>query len=108
GMNSIRLEFEERGFAALYPMRSPRIKAAVEQARGHHKEIVTQVEAALIACLERENLPGTVIGREKHLYSIYKKMREKRKSFREITDVFAFRIITDQVDTCYRILGAVH
>ena len=108
GMNNIRVEFEELSFEALYPMRSPRIRAAVNRVRGHHKELVSQVEHALVACLEREGLPGHVIGREKHLYSIYSKMREKRRSFREITDVFAFRIITDEVDTCYRILGAVH
>tara|TARA_R110000824_G_scaffold336_4_gene1960 strand:+ start:11396 stop:13477 length:2082 start_codon:yes stop_codon:yes gene_type:complete len=108
GMNNIRIEFEERGFAALYPMRARRLEAAVKSITGHRKEVVTQVEAALSACLQREGLPGRVLGREKHIYSIYKKMRDKRISFREITDVFAFRIITDQVDTCYRVLGAVH
>jgi len=49
-----------------------------------------------------------VIGREKHLYSIYQKMRTKKKSFKEIMDVYAFRIIVDSVDTCYRVLGAIH
>jgi GTP diphosphokinase / guanosine-3',5'-bis(diphosphate) 3'-diphosphatase len=108
GMHNIRLEFEEIGFTALYPLRSMRIDAAVKNVSGYRKELVTQVQAALEACLKRETLPGSVIGREKHLYSIYKKMKEKRLSFREITDVFAFRIVTDEVDTCYRILGAVH
>ena len=108
GMNNIRIEFEELGFAALYPMRARRLEAAVKSITGHRKEVVSQIEAALGACLKRESLPGRVIGREKHIYSIYKKMRDKRISFREITDVFAFRIITDQVDTCYRVLGAVH
>src|SRR5690554_267292 len=108
GMNNIRVEFEERGFSTLYPMRSHRIEAAVRNVRGNRKELVNQVQAALEALLEREGMPGRVIGREKHLYSIYTKMRQKRRSFREITDVFAFRIVTDQVDTCYRILGAVH
>jgi len=108
GMNNMRIEFEERGFAALYPMRARRLEAAVKSIAGNRKEIVQQIENALTACLQRENLPGRVVGREKHIYSIYKKMREKRISFREITDVFAFRIITDQVDSCYRILGAVH
>ncbi|HHJ4328486.1 TPA: bifunctional (p)ppGpp synthetase/guanosine-3',5'-bis(diphosphate) 3'-pyrophosphohydrolase, partial [Klebsiella pneumoniae] len=56
----------------------------------------------------REGLPGEVSGREKHLYSIYKKMRGKRKAFNEIMDVYAFRIVVDKVDTCYRVLGAVH
>jgi RelA/SpoT family (p)ppGpp synthetase len=108
GMHSIRMEFEELSFYMLYPMRAPLIAAAVRNVSGHRKELVTQILAALNACLKRENLPGRVLGREKHLYSIYQKMRHKKTSFREITDVFAFRIVTDQVDTCYRILGAVH
>ncbi len=108
GMHNIRLEFEERGFKTLYPLRAQRIDAAVKNVSGYRKELVSQVQEALKACLKRENMPGRVLGREKHLYSIYKKMREKRLSFRDITDVFAFRIITDDVDTCYRILGAVH
>jgi len=108
GMHTIRMEFEERGFKALYPLRAPRIDAAVKSVSGYRKELVSQVQTALEACLVREGLPGRVLGREKHLYSIYRKMKEKRLSFREITDVFAFRIITDEVDTCYRVLGAVH
>ena len=108
GMHDIRLEFEERGFRILHPLRSQRINAAVKNVSGYRKELVSQVQSALEACLKRENMPGRALGREKHLYSIYKKMKEKRLSFREITDVFAFRIITDEVDTCYRILGVVH
>ena len=108
GMHNIRMEFEERGFKALFPLRAPRIDAAVKNVGGYRKELVSQVQTALDACLKREVLPGRVLGREKHLYSIYKKMKEKKLSFREITDVFAFRIITDEVDACYRILGAVH
>src|SRR5690554_5609674 len=108
GMNTMRVEFEELGFAALYPMRADRIDAAVRAIRGNRKEIVKQVQSALEACLEREGLPARVFGREKHLYSIYEKMRTKRKSFSEIMDVYAFRIVVDSVDMCYRVLGAVH
>ncbi len=108
GMNNVRVEFEELGFAALYPMRSRRIRTAVKRVRGNRKEIVSQIQTSLEACLEREGLPGRTIGREKHLYSIYEKMRTKRKSFSDIMDVYAFRIIVDSVDTCYRVLGAVH
>ncbi len=108
GMNNMRIEFEKRGFEALYPMRARRLEAAVKSIAGNRKAIVLQIESALTACLQRENLPGRVLGRKKHIFSIYNKMREKRISFREITDVFAFRIVTDEVDTCYRILGAVH
>lgn len=108
GMNNVRIEFEELGFEALYPMRARRIGAAIKSIRGNRKEIVSQIQTSLEACLEREDLPGRTIGREKHLFSIYEKMRSKKKSFSEIMDVYAFRIIVDKVDTCYRVLGAVH
>jgi len=108
GMHNIRVEFEELSFSMLYPMRAPLIEAAVKSVSGHRKELVSQIQTALASCLKRESMPGRVMGREKHLFSIYKKMKLKRRSFKDITDVFAFRIITDQVDTCYRILGAVH
>jgi guanosine-3',5'-bis(diphosphate) 3'-pyrophosphohydrolase len=108
GMNNVRVEFEELGFQALYPMRARRIAAAVKRIRGNRKEIVSQIQTSIEAYLEREGLPGRTIGREKHLYSIYRKMREKRKSFSEVMDVYAFRIVVDKVDTCYRVLGAVH
>ena len=108
GMNNVRVEFEELGFKALYPMRARRIKAAVRSERGNRKEILSQIQTSLEACLEREGLPGRTVGREKHLYSIYEKMRTQRKPFSEIMDVYAFRIVVDRVDTCYRVLGAVH
>ncbi|RRV13745.1 bifunctional GTP diphosphokinase/guanosine-3',5'-bis pyrophosphate 3'-pyrophosphohydrolase [Pseudomonas saudiphocaensis] len=108
GMQAMRVEFEDLGFKAMHPMRSERIRAAVRRARGNRNEIVQKIEQSLIHCLEREGLEGEVIGREKHLFSIYKKMRGKRKAFNEIMDVYAFRIVVDKVDTCYRVLGAVH
>lgn len=108
GMHSMRVEFEDLGFKAMHPMRSERIRAAVRRARGNRNEIVEKIEQSLIHCLEREGLEGEVMGREKHLYSIYKKMRGKRKAFNEIMDVYAFRIVVDKADTCYRVLGAVH
>lgn len=108
GMQNVRIEFEDLGFKAMYPMRSERIQAAVKRARGNRNEIVQKIEQSLINCLEQEGLSGEVMGREKHLYSIYKKMRGKRKAFNEIMDVYAFRIVVDKVDTCYRVLGAVH
>ena len=108
GMHAMRVEFEDLGFKAMHPMRSERIRAAVRRARGNRNEIVEKIEQSLIHCLEREGLEGEVVGREKHLFSIYKKMRGKRKAFNEIMDVYAFRIVVDKVDTCYRVLGAVH
>ncbi len=108
GMNTIRVEFEELGFHALHPMRSERIAAAVKASRGHRKEILDKVRLALENHLNQEGLNARVFGREKHLYSIYQKMRGKKKSFSEIMDVYAYRIIVDNVDSCYRALGAVH
>lgn len=108
GMNDVRIEFEELGFEALFPMRARRISAAVKSIRGNRREILSQIQTSIEACLEREELPSRTIGREKHLFSIYEKMRSKRKSFSEIMDVYAFRVIVDKVDTCYRVLGTVH
>ncbi len=108
GINTIRIELEDLSFQAIYPMRAERIKRAVSMARGNRRTMIRQVQASLQNCLDDDELPGTVIGRQKHLLSIYRKMRDQRKPFAEIMDVFGFRIITDDVDTCYRILGAVH
>ncbi len=108
GMNRIYSEFEDLGFKAMHPMRAERIASAVKAARGNRKELVAQIEESIANCLARDQLPGEVKGRQKHLYSIYRKMRDQRKSFNEIMDVYAFRIVVDKVDTCYRVLGAVH
>ncbi|MEL0166703.1 MAG: bifunctional GTP diphosphokinase/guanosine-3',5'-bis pyrophosphate 3'-pyrophosphohydrolase [Pseudomonadaceae bacterium] len=108
GMHSLSTEFEDLGFKAMYPMRSTLIDRAVRNARGNRKELLNRILESLQACLEREGLQGKVMGREKHLYGIYQKMRGKKKSFNEIMDVYAFRIIVDKPDTCYRVLGAVH
>ncbi len=108
GMHSICTELEDLGFAALYPMRARYIRKAVEKLRGSHREIIEEIRGKLQAKLEERGLPGRILGREKHLNSIYNKMKFKHKSFHEIMDVYAFRIITDTEDDCYRILGAVH
>ncbi len=108
GMNTVRMEFEDLGFSALYPMRARRIEAALRKVRGNRKELVDKIEHQIETTLAQEGHEVEVIGREKHLYSIYKKMKAKRKSFSEIMDIYAFRIIVDSVDTCYRVLGSVH
>lgn len=108
GMNDVRLELEDRGFYSMHPLRATRLQAALKSARGNRKELVEQIQAALEKRLASENLTAIVIGREKHLFSIYEKMRTKKKFFKEIMDVYAFRIIVDSVDTCYRALGVMH
>ena len=108
GMNELRMEFEDLAFQTLYPMRAERIGRAVQAARGHRKALMEEIAAALEKCLASEGIEARVLGREKHLFSIYRKMRQKQKAFADIMDVFGFRIIVDRPDTCYRVLGAVH
>ncbi|WP_373690721.1 bifunctional GTP diphosphokinase/guanosine-3',5'-bis pyrophosphate 3'-pyrophosphohydrolase [Endozoicomonas sp. ISHI1] len=108
GMHNLRIELEDLGFQAMYPMRSRMIRQAVKEARGNRKDLVGQVQRAIAVRLEEVGLMGRVVGREKHLYSIYRKMRNQSKSFAEIMDMFAFRIIVGSADSCYRALGMVH
>jgi len=108
GMNAIRLELEDLGFASLYPMRYRVIQEAVHKARGNRREIMIKIETGLKHRLRQEHLGARVIGREKHLYSIYRKMTEKGLSLADVLDVYAIRIIVDDVETCYRVLGVVH
>jgi len=108
GMNNVRIEFENLGFGALHPMRADRISTALRNARGNRKELVEKIRHQIEVCLEQEGHKAEVVGREKHLYSIYQKMKTKGKSLSEIMDIFAFRIIVDSVDTCYRVLGSIH
>lgn len=109
GMRDFSVELEELAFSSLYPHRCEVLKDAVQQARGNRKKILTIINKTLQEGLITHQFPPcTIIGREKHLYSIYRKMRTKKIPFNEIMDVYAFRIIVDDVDTCYRMLGLVH
>ena len=108
GMHQIRIELEDLCFTAMYPMRANLLLKAVRKARGNRREIVSGVVDSINTRLEDEGLKGRVMGREKHLFSIYSKMKEQRKSFNDIMDVFGVRIIVDSVDSCYRTLGLVH
>ncbi len=109
GMRNLSVELEELGFMSHYPVRYAILKEAVRKARGNRKKVLNLIDKTLSDGLSRSNFPSFVVtGREKHLYSIYRKMRTKRVPFNEIMDVYAFRIIVDDVDTCYRSLGIVH
>ena len=108
GMNTMRMEFEDLCFTAMHPMRAARIRAAIKSIRGKRTALVEETREIIEEHLESEGLNARVFGREKHLFSIYQKMKEGQKSFSDIMDVFGFRIIVDNVDTCYRALGAMH
>ncbi len=108
GMNKIRHELEDLGFKSYNPMRYEVLKKEVIKYRGNRKEIVKKIQSRLADRLHEEGIECEVLGREKHLYSIYKKMRKKQLPFYEVFDVYAFRIIVENVDQCYRALGVVH
>ena len=93
---------------ALYPMRHRVLAAQVKRARGHRKQVIRKIQTGIKRRLRQEELSGKVSGREKHLYSLYKKMRDKGLSFSDVLDVYAFRITVDSADSCYRVLGAIH
>jgi len=107
-MNSIRHQLEGLCFESIYPHRHTAIKHAVKKARGNRREIVNTIESAIKNRLNQTGLIFDVIGREKNIASIYKKMQRQKISFSKVFDVYAFRIYCDQVDDCYRILGCVH
>ncbi len=109
GMHDLAVELEELSFMAHNPRRYNVLHKVVEESRGERKKVLNLVSKTLQEGLAKTHLPScTVTGREKPLYSIYRKMRGKHRHFNEIMDVYAFRIIVDDVDTCYRILGLVH
>ena len=108
GLYRIKLELEDLGFWALYPQRYRVLERALKRARGNQKEFLKKIEQQLQAALLKNDVAASVEMREKHLYSIYKKMRRKRATLNEIVDVYGLRVVVNSFDTCYRALGIVH
>jgi GTP pyrophosphokinase len=108
GLNAIFQELEDLSFQHLYPDRYRVLAKAVKAARGNRREVVGKVMEAIKRKLKDGKVEAQVNGREKHLYSIYRKMREKHLTFAQVLDVFAFRIIVKDVPSCYLALGALH
>lgn len=108
GMNDFRVEFEDRCLEAIYPMRVRRIKAALKTTEQEREVTLQKICSKLEKHFKQLNFSVEIKGRQKHLYSIYQKMKKQRKSLHDILDVYACRIIVDDVDSCYRALGIVH
>ncbi len=108
GLYTVKLELEDLGFRALYPYRYKVLERELKRARGNQKEFVGKISETLKGALKKASLSGAIEGREKHLYSIYRKMRAKKISLNDMVDVYGFRIIVDNADVCYRTLGLVH
>ncbi len=108
GIHNIKNELEDWGFRALYPMRYRALETAVKQARGNRREVIEKIQSEIEARISHAGITAEVSGREKHLYSIYRKMKSKELMFNDVMDIYGFRVMVDSVDSCYRILGVVH
>ncbi|CAM2893506.1 bifunctional GTP diphosphokinase/guanosine-3',5'-bis pyrophosphate 3'-pyrophosphohydrolase [Vibrio ordalii] len=108
GIHNIKTELEELGFEALYPNRYRVLKEVVRSARGNPKEMIQRIHSEIEGRLQDFGLKARVVGREKNLFSIYNKMKTKEQRFHTIMDIYAFRVVVDTADTCYRALGQVH
>src|ERR1700684_3800088 len=108
GLYAVKLELEDLGFRGLYPSRYKVLERELKRARGNQKEFIAKIAETFKGALNKAAIEAAVEGREKHLYSIYRKMQTKHISLNEMVDVYGFRIIVDNPDTCYRALGRVH
>ena len=108
GIHNIKNELEELGLEAMYPMRYRILAESVKSARGNRKEVMSNISQEIEGRLAEAGVPATIHGREKLIFSIYNKMKKKRVQFHEVVDIYAFRIIVDDLDTCYRVLGQMH
>tara|TARA_B100001109_G_scaffold247855_1_gene238095 strand:- start:3938 stop:6121 length:2184 start_codon:yes stop_codon:yes gene_type:complete len=109
GMQDIRAELEDLAFRCIHPLRASMLESAINKSSGGRKKIVTQIRKELKRHLKSNGIKRVgVKGREKNIYSIYRKIKSKHKPFSEILDVYGFRILVDSVDECYRSLGIIH
>ena len=108
GLNKLYRELQEIAFRHVHPMRHRVLVKAVKQARGNRREGVSKILDAFRQRLPDRGIEAEVIGREKHLYSIYCKMRDKHLSFSQVLDIYGFRVVVKDVPTCYLALGSLH
>jgi GTP pyrophosphokinase len=108
GLNNIYRELQDLAFSHLYPLRYRTLSKAVKAARGNRREVVKKILEAVKNTLAMAGIHAEVYGREKTLFGIYKKMRNKHLSFSQVLDVYGFRIVVDTVPNCYVALGTLH
>ena len=108
GINRLKNQLEELGFKHLHPFRFRVLENALKKNKGSQRQIVKKISEEISNTMNDENIVGDVIGRQKHLYSIYRKMLEKKLLLSDVVDVYGFRIVVDDVNDCYKVLGLVH
>jgi len=108
GIYGFKIELEDLGFKAYVPFRYRVLETALRKASGSQRQFLRKIEARLEKSMSEREINGRLVGREKHLYSIYSKMKRKNIHLSEIVDVFGIRIVVPDIDTCYRVVGMVH
>ena len=108
GLNQIYRELQELSFQYLHPWRHAALTKAIGKARGNRRDLVSRIERDVLKAYGESELAVEVHGREKTLYSIYKKMKDKRLSFAQVSDIFGFRIVVADLPFCYLSLGVLH
>ncbi len=108
GLNSIYQELEDLSFKHLFPFRYRVLSKAIKAARGNRREVVGKILESIVQRLKEAGIEAQTTGREKHLYSIYRKMLEKELSFSEVQDIYGFRVVVKDIPTCYYALGVLH
>ena len=108
GLNAIYQELEELSFRHLHPNRYAVLSKALKVARGNRREVVGKILEAITQRLKENHVTAQVQGREKHLYGIYKKMQAKSLAFSEVLDIYGFRILVEDIPSCYLALGVLH
>ena len=108
GLNTTYRELQDLSFQHLHPWRYSVLTKALLKARGRRRDVIKRVQAAVEAAFESAKIGVDISGREKTLYSIYRKMDEKHLSFAQVTDIYGFRVIVDKLTTCYTAMGVLH
>jgi GTP diphosphokinase / guanosine-3',5'-bis(diphosphate) 3'-diphosphatase len=108
GLNEIFQTLEDLSFKNYYPLRYAVLSKAIKASRGNRKEVVGKILDSIKQRLNEVNIPAEISGREKHLYSIYRKMIGKHMPFSQIFDIYGFRVIVEDLNACYVALGVLH
>jgi len=108
GLNNLYQELQELAFSHLYPLRYRVLAKATKAARGNRRQVVGKILEAIKQRLPEAGIEAQVTGREKQIYSIYRKMLEKNLSFSQVLDIYGFRVVVKDTPSCYLALGALH
>ena len=108
GMQALRDELEEHAFRWLYPEAYKTVTEKLTELRTKNEGIVDEIAKALSRKLVEVGIKAEVSGREKKPYSIWSKMENRQISLEQLSDIYAFRVVVDTIDDCYRVLGVAH